>query len=233
MAHENPRHPGLPLRPGAQHHARCGCAFAHHLPICRGDLGNQQTGAAVRWPRFGQDHAEQLVAGSNGPVVLPFPRIGAPSAVAVDGAGRLCVTDQQNNQVMKLAPGSNLPTVVPFTNLKGPDSIAVDTTGNLYVGNVYSNQVFKLSAKSASVPSNSATPDTSTATTQPTITQESPALGDPCSDWAKLATDPSTAQEMVCGANTSPATQFFWIRAPQLSSGEHVAGTACPGAPQM
>jgi hypothetical protein len=32
--------------------------------------------------------------------------------------------------------------------------------------------------------------------------------------------------------HTSPATQFFWIKAPQLSAGVHVAGTGCPGAPQ-
>jgi hypothetical protein len=38
---------------------------------------------------------------------------------------------------------------------------------------------------------------------------------------------------MVCGANTSPATQLFWIKAPKLSSGVHVAGTACPGEPQF
>jgi hypothetical protein len=145
------------------------------------------------------------------------------------------VTDQQNNQVMRLAPGSNSPTVVPFTNLNGPDSIAVDTTGNLYVGNVYSNQVVMLTANSSSVPSDSGMPDTSTATTQPTTTTTvwgAPALGDPCSDWDKLASDPSNGQEIVCGTNTSPATQLFWIKAPQLSSGVHGVGTACPGAPQ-
>ena len=36
----------------------------------------------------------------------------------------------------------------------------------------------------------------------------------------------------MCGANTSPATQLFWIKAPTLSSGVHVVGTACPRAPQ-
>ena len=60
-----------------------------------------------------------------------------------------------------------------------------------------------------------------------------PALGDPCSDYDKLEHDASTAEEIVCGANTSPATQFFWIKAPQLSAGVHVAGTGCPRAPQF
>lgn len=80
-------------------------------------------------------------------------------------------------------------------------------------------------------PTNSATPDSSTATTAPAATPP-PALGDPCHDWAKLAPDPATGQEMVCGANTSPATQFFWIKAPELSGGVHVAGATCPGEPQ-
>jgi hypothetical protein len=43
------------------------------------------------------------------------------------------------------------------------------------------------------------------------------ALGDPCSDWDKLASDPSTGEEIVCGANTSPATQLFWTKAPELT----------------
>jgi hypothetical protein len=59
------------------------------------------------------------------------------------------------------------------------------------------------------------------------------ALGDPCSDWDKLASDPSTGEEIVCGANTSPATQLFWIKAPGLTGGVHVAGTVCPAAPQF
>jgi serine/threonine-protein kinase len=178
----------------------------------------------------------KMAAGSSGPVVLSFPRNGSPSAVAVDATGRLYVTDQQNNQVMSYEPGSTSPTVVPFTNLNGPDSIAVDTAGNLYVGNVYSNQVIRLTAEGVNGSSDSGTRDTSTATSQPTQSTRpsiAPTLDDPCDDYDKLATDPSTGQEMVCGANSSPATQLFWIKGPDLSGGVHFAGTACPGEPQF
>jgi hypothetical protein len=104
---------------------------------------------------------------------------------------------------------------------------------------MHSNQVIKLTASCASGSNNSGTADTSTATTQPTPTttttppSTAPAPDDPCSDYDKLATDPSTGQEMVCGANTSPATQLFWIKAPDLSGGVHVAGTASPREPQF
>jgi hypothetical protein len=48
----------------------------------------------------------------------------------------------------------------------------------------------------------------------------------------KLAHDLTSGEEIVCGANTSPATHFFWLQAPAMPAGVHVAGTSCPGAPQ-
>jgi serine/threonine protein kinase, bacterial len=80
-----------------------------------------------------------------------------------------------------------------------------------------------------------ATTTTTMTTAPPTTTTAAasgPALGDPCTDWMKLAHDLTSGEGIVCGANTSPATHFFWLQAPAMPAGVHVAATSCPGAPQ-
>jgi hypothetical protein len=87
-------------------------------------------------------------------------------------------------------------------------------------------------------PSPSATPRSapntkpSSGANQLPITLETATLGDPCSDWAKLAADNSTGKTIVC-LNDWPAKSLNWHeeRTP-LSGGPFVAGTACPAQPQ-
>lgn len=52
-----------------------------------------------------------------------------------------------------------------------------------------------------------------------------------CYDWQKLRIDPTTGEEQVCGANTSPAEVFYWLPAGPMPGGVHDAGSACPGVP--
>jgi serine/threonine protein kinase, bacterial len=79
-------------------------------------------------------------------------------------------------------------------------------------------------------------PPPPTATTTPTTTTPAaasgPALGETCSDYDKLAYDRNTGNEIVCGANTSPATHLQWVDASGLPRAAQIAGTPCPGAPQ-
>ncbi|MFZ3348059.1 MAG: serine/threonine protein kinase, partial [Mycobacterium sp.] len=69
-----------------------------------------------------------------------------PQGVAVDSAGDLYVTDQNNKRVLKLAAGSSTQAVLPFTGLRGPFGVAVDAAGNLYVADQFNNRVVKLLA---------------------------------------------------------------------------------------
>jgi sugar lactone lactonase YvrE len=89
---------------------------------------------------------------SNGPVppsrqtVLPFSGLTYPASVAVDAAGNVYVTN--DNDVVKLAAGSNAQTVLPFTGLKSRGGVGVDAAGNVYVADRGNNRVLKLAAGS-------------------------------------------------------------------------------------
>jgi serine/threonine protein kinase, bacterial len=69
-----------------------------------------------------------------------------PSAVAVDAAGNVYVTDFGTNRVLKLAAGASSTTVLPFNGLKEPGAVAVDPPGNVYVLDDGHFRVLKLPA---------------------------------------------------------------------------------------
>jgi serine/threonine-protein kinase len=77
-------------------------------------------------------------------------------------------------------------------------------------------------------------------TTEPltttTAAASGPTLGEPCSDFDKLAYDRNAGENLgliVCGSNTSgPTAKLEWVSATALPGDLHVAGTPCPGQPQ-
>lgn len=73
---------------------------------------------------------------------------------------------------------------------------------------------------------------TSTSATSTTAAASGPALGEICTDYDKIEYDRNSGKEIVCGANTSPATYFEWVDASALPADVHVVGTPCPGEPQ-
>ena len=88
---------------------------------------------------------------------LPFTGLFADSAVAVDTAGNLYVTepacpacpgDLNRGRVLKLPAGSSTPVELAVTGLAGPRAAAVDTVGNLYIADG-NDKVLKLAAGSA------------------------------------------------------------------------------------
>lgn len=64
--------------------------------------------------------------------VLPSNGLVWPSAVAVDAAGDVFITDQSTGSISELVAGATT-LVVVHTGLTAPEGIAVDSTGNLYV----------------------------------------------------------------------------------------------------
>ena len=75
----------------------------------------------------------KLSAGSSNQTVLPFAGLNHPSAVAVDTAGNLYVTDRVEPPGAETAAGSSNRPVLPFDGLNDPGDVAADTAGNLYV----------------------------------------------------------------------------------------------------
>jgi sugar lactone lactonase YvrE len=64
--------------------------------------------------------------------VLPTNGLVWPSAVAVDAAGDVFITDQNTGSISELVAGAST-LVVAHTGLTAPEGIAVDSTGDLYV----------------------------------------------------------------------------------------------------
>lgn len=79
--------------------------------------------------------------------VYAFDGVQVITAVAVDAAGDLYVTDTTGNQVLKLDVRSGVQEVLGFTGLDLPDGIAVDSVGIIYVGDL--NGVATLHPRSA------------------------------------------------------------------------------------
>ena len=86
------------------------------------------------WPKRGQ--------------TLPFTGLNRPYGVAVDAAGSVYVTEENNNRVVKLAAGSTTQSVLPFTGLNHPRGVAVDAVGDMYVVDNGNNRVVELAAGS-------------------------------------------------------------------------------------
>jgi len=70
--------------------------------------------------------------------------VTAPWGIAVDNAGDLFVTEEDNNRVVKRAAGSSTPAALPITGLNTPLSVAVDKNGNVYVADRGNDRVLKL-----------------------------------------------------------------------------------------
>ncbi len=92
------------------------------------------------------------------------------------------------------------------------------------------------SANTSLAPSSPPPPPRSTSSTTVTTQAASgPTLGEPCSDFDKLAYDRNAGENLgliVCGSNTSgPTAKLMWVEAPLVNS-THVAGTPCPGVDQ-
>jgi serine/threonine-protein kinase len=86
-------------------------------------------------------------------------------------------------------------------------------------------------ASSVAPPPPPPTPVTTTTATTTSAAASGPTLGEPCTEWDKLAYDRNAGENsglIVCGANTSPATHFEWVEAPVVTT-TRVAGTACSG----
>lgn len=89
-----------------------------------------------------------LPTGSSTATLMPFVDAGTPAAIAVDAAGDVFVTDNQNPRVLELKAGTSRPMPLPFTGLKKPSGIAIDSSGNVFVSDASLNTVFKLAAGS-------------------------------------------------------------------------------------
>lgn len=70
------------------------------------------------------------------PQVFSFDAVRNITAVAVDAAGDIYVTDPTENQVLKLDVRTGVQEVLGFTALDLPDGIAVDSAGTVYVGDL-------------------------------------------------------------------------------------------------
>jgi hypothetical protein len=88
-------------------------------------------------------HVEWFSGGQNGNVfpnrVISGPHTGitTPRGLALDGSGRLFVTDQATNQVLVFGPddAGDVPPVVVLKGLHSPEHVFVDQLLNIYVSN--------------------------------------------------------------------------------------------------
>lgn len=68
--------------------------------------------------------------------VFSFDDVSVITAVAVDTAGDLYITDTVGNRVLKLDVRTGVQEVLGFTGLELPDGVAVDSAGTVYVGDL-------------------------------------------------------------------------------------------------
>ena len=88
---------------------------------------------------------------------LSFTGLNGPRGVAVDAAGNVYVSDNNNGRVVKLAAGSATQTVLPFADIKAPWGVAVDAAGNVYA--TAGNGVLKLAGGNTTTTLPFASPD--------------------------------------------------------------------------
>ena len=99
--------------------------------------------------------ATQLISGvGQGPAtaftsstqtILPATGLNRPTAVALDAAGDLFISDYANNQIVKLTPGG-VQTTVPTNGLSNPRGVAVDGAGDLFIADDNNNRVVEIPA---------------------------------------------------------------------------------------
>ncbi|MCJ0907473.1 hypothetical protein [Rhodococcus sp. ARC_M6] len=84
--------------------------------------------------------------------VLSFEGLDYPSAIDVDSAGNVYITDWGNDRVLNLANGSNTQSTIPFDSLTSANGIAVGNDGNVYVsdGDSEDGRVLQMSPNSTS-----------------------------------------------------------------------------------
>ncbi|MBN8729002.1 MAG: hypothetical protein J0L64_00565 [Acidobacteria bacterium] len=97
-----------------------------------------------------------LFGGDGGPATMAG--LSLPGSVALDGAGNLFLTDQNNSRIRKVTPAGVISTVAgtglpaysgdggPATNagIAFPVSVATDTAGNLYFADLSSHRIRKV-----------------------------------------------------------------------------------------
>lgn len=97
-------------------------------------------------PVYGQSQGP-AIAFSPGAQTSLYPYGGISSyAVAVDGAGDVFISDNGNNQVVKVAPGGAVTTVVSGLNF--PSGVAVDGAGDIFIADGNNNRVVEVPAGS-------------------------------------------------------------------------------------
>lgn len=97
--------------------------------------------------------------GDNRPAISAA--LNYPSGIAVDRAGNIFITDQDNNRVRKIDTNGTITTVAgsgnhgfsgdggPATNasMDGPSAVAVDAAGNLYIADTFNDRVRTVDAR--------------------------------------------------------------------------------------
>lgn len=82
-------------------------------------------------------------------------------------------------------------------------------------------------------PPTTTTPPTiqsATTTTMTSTSASAPVIGQPCTDWSKIARDPNTGQTIICDGGTGPGTHPHWTTDDlSTASGVQTIGTSCAG----
>jgi sugar lactone lactonase YvrE len=117
--------------------------------LTRGD--NETDGPVVAAPNSGQ-LVTVTIAGDGDPLVL-----NRPGSVAVDGSGKVYVTDELNHRIRVITPERTISTLAgsgvdgfgngpgPTAQFDTPFGVAVDGSGRVYVADTYNNRIRAIS----------------------------------------------------------------------------------------
>jgi hypothetical protein len=107
-----------------------------------------------------------------------------------------------------------------------------DRDARIFVNIAIDDLCPQYSGMKLTITSTPATTASATPTTTATAMASGPTLGEPRTDWDRLATDTNTGAQIVCGSNGSgPTSKRMWVPSPPLN-GVHIARSPCPGEPQ-